>query len=1199
MRRKRTPKKHIPEKLGNMICGVFPQIIAQLINAAVHLSLFFLYGAPLQQLWRLVLSFFFFIYPFSYVANVLWSLQPAVRSILLGETLVNRKHYMNAARREVRSSQLLPVTVSIPVYTEENEVIFETIRQSLAAVRSYRDYSSQDANVLISDDGLAPLMGGKCGKEDVDRLMDSFQKDPEQLSPQEKKAAERIRFYREHGVAFVARPAKGRAGLFKKASNLNYTLRFGDLAGSGAESREGDADAGLAASGYAEGDCHTHEIILLLDKDSGVREGILEAVAPEFAFDEKLAYVQCATNTVNLQENFYSRATGHQINELFHCTWPCMALQGFFVPLVGHNVFIRKGILEKTGRWAENKVSEDFDLAIRLYGMGYYGKYAKIQGLEFTEYTSTNFTEETGKQRRYAYGLLEMMFEGTVQVGKTRPCDLLYMILYFFSIINQMLLLPTVFVECYFGNIHLLWAGFLICDACFVLLPWIRRFVYGRQLPKEHRASLICTLEVAISFICHSVSILSGALMWVLNKFKRKKKTFPSTKVGENDQGLIAGVKLIFRYIRGNWLFIPVAFLCVDRCVYILSRHGIGLESRIAYCFIFFSILLAPILFTPPLFASFGKAALVEGEHAGSSTQQNNRRWTMEPSLPEVVESVRDNSFASDVAEFLKGYEDSLADELSLASFPKEITDNYVVTGCLKKDDDGKKETYLLNRLSDDLPAVLRVTEDYAAEDALEEAKMLSRLDHPGIPKVYASFEKDGRHYMVREYIEGKSLDKIIQKKGTLPEEDIFRVTLDLVGILKYLHNQSPPIIHRDIKPQNIVLGKDGSINLIDFGIARIHKTGMRQDTSIVLTLDYAPPEQYGFDQSSPLTDIYALGVVMLYMATGQAAKPALGSEIVSNDLRNLIQRCIAFDPRDRIQNVEEIEKLIRRSSRKKSRKVLTIAAAVVAIGLIVPASYFVGNHMGMVSGEASGYRAGYDEGYVEGYQDVPIYRLGEKTAHPEDGNLPVNFLTPQGAYALLYDGYIYYIQDGDIFRMTADGTDPELFIEDGHAEGLCAYNGWLYYSSKKDIIQQSLYTDDGNITYGGTEGHLLVLDSEYYIATEEDVSYFDLSDWSLTPVDASFVEDYAEKNTPDGVLKSVEDLNPVQFSYESRGVVLLDGYDSMLWMGTPEGNMLCRITQNRANDFNLAGEWIFYHNLDDESRLWCVRYDGADDHRI
>jgi len=687
--------------------------------------------------------------------------------------------------------------------------------------------------------------------------------------------------------------------------------------------------------------------------------------------------------------------------------------------------------------------------------------------------------------------------------------------------------------------------------------------------------------------------------MWGLNKFKRHKKSFPSTNVGENEQGFIVGIKLVLKFVRGAWLFIPIALLCVDRCAYILSRHGIGIESRIAYCFIFFSILFAPILFTPPLFAAFGKGARSERRHTELGIQQNSGRWTMEPSLPEVVESVQESSFEVDVAAFLKGYEENLADELSHASFPEEITDNYAVAGCLKKEEDGKKETYFLKRLSDGMPAILRVTMDYAAEDALEEAKMLRRLDHPGIPTVYASFEKDGRHYMVREYIEGKPLDKIIQKKGTLSEEDIFRVTLELAGILKYLHNQSPPIIHRDIKPQNIVLGKDGSINLIDFGIARFHKTGLRQDTSIVLTLDYAPPEQYGFDQSSPVTDIYALGVVMLYMATGQAAKPALGSEIVSNDLRNLIQRCIAFDPRDRIQNVEEIERFIRHSIKKKSRKLLKTAAVAAAMGVVILASYAVGNYMGIRDGEASGYRTGYDEGYVEGYQDVPIFSLGEKTIHMEDGNLPVNFLTSQGAYALLYDGYIYYIQDGNIFRMTADGTDHELFRKDGHATGICAFNGWLYYSSGEDIIQVNLYTNEENITYGGIEGHLIVLDSEYYISTKNDVFYFDLADWSLSSVGASFVEDYARNNTPDEVLKSVEGLNPAQFSYESRGVVLLDGYDSMIWMGNPEGNMRNRITRNRAEDFNIAGEWVFYHNLDDRGSLWCVRYDGADDHRI
>ncbi len=1194
-KKRKTRNKYIPESLGNLVCGVFPHAFSLLLNAAIHLTIFFVYGLPLQQLWRFVLSFFFFIYPFSYVTDILWSMRPSVRGILSGEILINRLHYMNTARREIGSDQLLPVTVSIPVYLEENDVIFETVRQSLAAVAAYREYSEREANVLVSEDGLAPLMGGTCGKDDVDRLVAAFRKAPEQLSENEKKAAQRILFYRDHGVAFIARPARGRAGLFKKASNLNYTMRYGDLAARGLGFADEEGGNGLLAQGYAEGDCRTHEIILLLDKDSGVKEGILEAVAPEFAFDDKLVYVQCATNAVNLRENYYSRATGYQTNELFHYTWPCRALQGFFVPLAGHSVFLRKSILEKCGRWSENKVSEDFDMAIRLYGMGYHGKYAKIPGLEFTEYTSTSFEEETGKQRRYAYGLFEMMFDGTVRVGRSRPCDVFYMVLYFFSLINQVLLLPTVFFECYFGNIHLLWAGFLLCDACFILLPWLRGLSMIGKVPGEQRPGLFFTLEGAISFVAHSLSALSGAITWCLNKFKRKKKSFPSTKVGENDRGLVAGLRLILGYVRGTWLYVPVCALSVDRCMYVVSRRGIGIESRVAYCFVFFSMVLAPILFASPLFASGGKAGRAAAGRSAEKNQKSSRRWIMAPSIPVVVDSAPESAFGDDIAAFLKGYEENLAG----ASFPAEITDAYSVVDCLKKEEDGSKETYILKRRSDGVPAVLRVTEGATAEDALAEAKMLQRLDHPGIPRVYAAFENNGRHYMIREYIEGKSLDKIIQTKGPLSEEDIFAVTLQLTGILKYLHGRTPPVIHRDIKPQNIVLATDGSIHLIDFGIARVHKAGRSQDTAIVLTMDYAPPEQYGFDQSSPLTDIYALGVVMLYMATGQATKPALGSEVVGNRLRNLIRRCIAFDPRDRIQNVEEIERVIRGSARKKGLWFLKAVAAAAAVALAVLAAWTAGGYLGRESGNASGYRAGYDEGYVEGYQDVPVYSIGEKTSRPEDGNLPVNMLAPGGAYAVLYDNLVYFIRDGDIFRMAPDGSEIAPFVEGKDAAGLCAYNGWLYYSSEEDIVQINVYTEDTNVTYGGVEGYLAVLDSEYYIVTADDVYFFDLSDWSLTPAGASFVEDYAGKLAAPEVRARVAGLDPLQCGYESRGIVMLDGHDSLIWLCDPEGTIRTRVTRNRAGDFNLAGEWIFYHNLDDEGNLWCVRRDGADDHRI
>ena len=419
MQRKRVQtSRKVPEALANRLCGVWPYAVMLSLNALMHTILFFRYGQTLQMFLRLFFSFIFFIYPLYYVTDVLWSLRPSVCDILSGTIEINRKYYMNTVRKDVRREALLPVTISIPVYTESNDIIFETVRQSLAAAERYRTVSGKEANVVVSDDGIAPLLGEKCTKEQADRLVRSLKAGSDFLTQKEKKAAERILFYRKHKVPFVVRPANGRAGLFKKASNLNYTLRLGNAVSDGNLLDNLLKEDGAFADGYAEGDITTHEVILLLDKDSGVHERIVEAILPEFSVDERLAYIQCATSAVNLYENYYTYATGHQVNNLFHNIWPCKALQGYFVPLVGHNVFLRKSILEKSGLWAENRVSEDYDKALFLYSMGYHGKYAQLKGLEFTEYAGRTFTEETPeKQRRYAYGLFELIFDGSVSPG--------------------------------------------------------------------------------------------------------------------------------------------------------------------------------------------------------------------------------------------------------------------------------------------------------------------------------------------------------------------------------------------------------------------------------------------------------------------------------------------------------------------------------------------------------------------------------------------------------------------------------------------------------------------------------------------------------------------------------------------------------------------------------------------------------------
>lgn len=227
MKKKQAQKKtRIPEALGNRICGVRLYVFILVFNAGTHITLFLIHEQSVQNFFRLLLSFIFFIYPLYYAADTLWSLQPAVRSILSGKILINRKYYMNAVRKEVLCDALLPVTVSVPIYTESNEIIFKTLSESLAAVGRYREFSGKKANLVVSDDGLAPLLGGRCTKEKAEALVKAILSDASALTANEKKAAERIIFYRKHNITFIARPAAGRAGLFKKASNLNFTLKL-------------------------------------------------------------------------------------------------------------------------------------------------------------------------------------------------------------------------------------------------------------------------------------------------------------------------------------------------------------------------------------------------------------------------------------------------------------------------------------------------------------------------------------------------------------------------------------------------------------------------------------------------------------------------------------------------------------------------------------------------------------------------------------------------------------------------------------------------------------------------------------------------------------------------------------------------------------------------------------------------------------
>jgi hypothetical protein len=151
-------------------------------------------------------------------------------------------------------------------------------------------------------------------------------------------------------------------------------------------------------------------------------------------------------------------------------------------------------------------------------------------------------------------------------------------------------------------------------------------------------------------------------------------------------------------------------------------------------------------------------------------------------------------------------------------------------------------------------------------ELAEREATVLSRLNHPGLPKYISHFEEDGALYLVMEKIEGVTLAELRERRA-LDQATVARFLHDLAGTLSYLHGLSPPIVHRDIKPQNVILRPDGGFSLVDFGSVR-EKLRPEGGSTVVGTFGYMAPEQFQ-GRAGPATDVYGAGVTAIACLSG------------------------------------------------------------------------------------------------------------------------------------------------------------------------------------------------------------------------------------------------------------------------------------------------------------------------------------------
>jgi serine/threonine-protein kinase len=212
------------------------------------------------------------------------------------------------------------------------------------------------------------------------------------------------------------------------------------------------------------------------------------------------------------------------------------------------------------------------------------------------------------------------------------------------------------------------------------------------------------------------------------------------------------------------------------------------------------------------------------------------------------------------------------------------------------------------------------------------EAIALANLDHPNLPKVFDYFSEDGRDYLVMDYIEGPNLKELLdqsrKEEEFLQESHVLEWADQICAALIYLHGQSPPVIHRDVKPANVKLTADNLIKLVDFGLVKFVDSGDPRTITLVRgvgTPTYAPMEQYGAGtgRTDARSDIYSLGATLYHLLTGRApvnaqqrflepenlASPRSLNPAISPLTEYLVLKAMAIRPDDRYQTADEMKR--------------------------------------------------------------------------------------------------------------------------------------------------------------------------------------------------------------------------------------------------------------------------------------------------
>ncbi|TML96445.1 MAG: Stk1 family PASTA domain-containing Ser/Thr kinase, partial [Actinobacteria bacterium] len=246
--------------------------------------------------------------------------------------------------------------------------------------------------------------------------------------------------------------------------------------------------------------------------------------------------------------------------------------------------------------------------------------------------------------------------------------------------------------------------------------------------------------------------------------------------------------------------------------------------------------------------------------------------------------------------------------------------------------------------------------DDQFVERFRREAKNAASLSHPNIVSIYDRGEAEGTYYIAMEYLDGRSLKELIVARGPAPIHLAVDYARQILAAIRFAHRNG--IVHRDIKPHNVLVDGEGRLKVTDFGIARAGASQMTEAGSIIGTAQYLSPEQAKGAPVDQTSDLYSVGVVLYELLTGVVpfsgdtpveiamkhlstvpAPPSAKRADVPRDLDLVVMRALAKDPSERYQSAEEMDADLRRVNRGVAISPVTEEAATAIISRPPPSA--------------------------------------------------------------------------------------------------------------------------------------------------------------------------------------------------------------------------------------------------------------------